>query len=79
MKMSDLTNKQIDALFNAVDADYDALVDRAARLAIEVRRHRAMIARLEAWAEQLCEGAIGSANVGPFIAAELRNRMKGQR
>lgn len=47
----------------------------------ELVEHRATMNRLEEWAEQLeTTGEPGHdrrSGVGPFIAAELRNRMKG--
>jgi hypothetical protein len=50
----------------------------ARRAVAEVRRHRATMKRLEKWADQLESARIDRAgSVGPFIAAELRNRMKG--
>lgn len=44
----------------------------------ELQRHRAMVKRLEAWTEELDKDvhAAGGTGVGPFVAAELRNRMK---
>lgn len=47
-------------------------------LLTEIGRHRAMVKRLEAWADLLESDtfAAGGIGVGPFIAAELRNRMK---
>jgi hypothetical protein len=48
-------------------------------LLAEVREHRAATARLEAWAAQLDQDtrANQGSGVGPFIAMELRNRIKG--
>lgn len=43
----------------------------------ELRRLRAMVKRLEEWAVQLETPGIDGPGVGLFIAAELRNRMKG--
>lgn len=48
------------------------------RMALELRRHRAMVKRLEEWAVQLETPSIDGPGVGLFIAAELRNRMKGE-
>ena len=51
----------------------------AARLLLdeqELAAHRAMVKRLEAWAAQLDASATEPGSVGPFIAAELRNRMR---
>ena len=45
-------------------------------LLAEVKRHRAMVARLEEWAAQL-EAYTEPGNVGSFIGRELRNRMEG--
>lgn len=47
------------------------------RMVTEVRRHRAMVLRLEEWATQLDTNRDGFGHVAHFIAAELRNRMKG--
>ena len=77
MNRSDLSDKELIRFENAIDTDYDALVDIAARLGYEVRRHRAMVRRLEEWAAQLDANRDDPGHVGHFIAAELRNRMKG--
>lgn len=48
-------------------------------LVIECERLRAMERRLEAWADEFERSGAGSpGSVGPFIAAELRNRMAGK-
>ncbi len=82
--MSDLTENELNYLDVIVDYIAEDLalssstgVWLSAAVA-EIRRHRAMVARLEAWAEQLDRDthAAGGTDVGPFIAAELRNRMK---
>jgi len=45
-------------------------------LLAEVKRHRAMVARLEEWAQDLDDGDFGDI-AGPAIARRLRNRMEG--
>lgn len=47
------------------------------RMVTEVRRHRATMLRLEAWAVDLEAKRDQPGDVGHFIAAELRNRIKG--
>lgn len=44
----------------------------------ELRRHRAMVARLEAWAEQLATAHFADSDVLALsiIAAEIRNHMR---
>lgn len=78
----DLTPEQIDGMELW---DRDVMLDerhRAAgsmlvrRAVAEIRRHRAMVKRLETWAEQLETNRDKPGDVGHFIAAELRNRMK---
>lgn len=39
--MSDLTEKELNLVFTAIDGDHDGIVDFMTRLAIEVKRHRA--------------------------------------
>ena len=61
----------------ASDATYDESMvpvrsDWLLSAVAELRRHRAMVKRLEEWAEQLDEPGKGRA-----LARELRNRMKG--
>lgn len=47
-------------------------------LATEIHDHRATLARLAAWAEELRRSdADGRTGVGPFIAKELDNRIAG--
>jgi hypothetical protein len=50
------------------------------RALVELRRLRKMEARLTEWAEQLDRDGerAGPGSVTPFIATELRNRMKGK-
>lgn len=82
MTMSDLSNEELEFWPRAIGddpfSDYQRVIVRAIA---EVKRHRAMVKRLEAWAEQLDEDTHthvgGGTGVGPFISAELRNRMKG--
>ena len=46
----------------------------------ELQRHRATMARLAAWAEELrAAGIDGRHRPGPFIAAELENRIEGMK
>ena len=53
---------------------------RLQSMAREVLRRREMEARLTEWAEQLDRDGVraGLGSVAPFIATELRNRMKGK-
>lgn len=67
--MARLDDKEIDRMCRLPDGF--SLRD----MALEIREHRAVLARLESWAVQLDDNKPGS--VGPFIAAELRNRIKG--
>lgn len=64
-----------------IEAGYAVGITAAAiRVArAEIDRYRAMVQRLEAWAVLLESDtfAAGGIGVGPFIAAELRNRMNG--
>lgn len=46
-------------------------------MALEIKRHREMLNRLEEWALQLDAGRNNPGDVGHFIAAELRKRIKG--
>lgn len=55
----------------------DFVDDEFWMLLAEVKRHRAMVARLNEWATNL-EAYTEPGNVGPFIGRELRNRMKGR-
>ncbi len=50
--------------------------DEIKTLVIEITEHRSTMARLEAWATEL-ESSDPVHGVGKFIAAELRNRIKG--
>jgi hypothetical protein len=76
--MGDLTDERLAKIekalcpWNSRDeewSDIDAMV-------AEIRRHRAMVNRLEAWAAEL-DASPEPHNVGHFIADELRKRMGG--
>jgi hypothetical protein len=79
--MSEMSNGQI---LRAI-REHEGTVDQNGSLNVlidaarEVLERRATMKRLEAWAEQLDMDthARRGTGVGPFIAAELRNRMKG--
>lgn len=47
------------------------------RMAKELQHYRAMVKRLNEWAEQLEVSQFGGVGVGSFVAAELRYRMRG--
>lgn len=72
--MSDLTderlNKMID-IFSDADA-YDGSVQTAL---LELRRHRATIAKFEAWASRLDD--LGGLTGCRAVAAGIRNTIKG--
>lgn len=76
---ADLGERRLDELSNEASGSIfgDDLIDVYASdihdLIQEIRRHRAMVKRLEEWAEQLDEPGKGRA-----LARELRNRMKGE-
>lgn len=82
-------------LIDVLEVELEAIEDGTARIrealreaVVEVRAHRAMVKRLEEWAEQLDidrldeesrhGGPYINTGVGAHIAAELRNRMKGE-
>jgi hypothetical protein len=82
----DLTPEQLDGMDMW---DRDVMLDERHRVVgamlirravAEIRRHRAVMRRLEFWANQL-EGSVAVTDarpgVGGFIAQELRNRIKG--
>lgn len=46
------------------------------RMALEIKRDREMKDRLEAWGVELDGGSFGE-RVGPAVAEQLRNRMRG--
>lgn len=81
MVMSDLTDEEIVSIERSLGGPSRVAVSNSetCRMLHELQRHRAMVKRLEAWAVQLESDtfAAGGIGVGPFIAAELRNRMKG--
>jgi hypothetical protein len=66
--MSDLSGNEL-AMLEGGDPDCECMFCRATA---EIRRHRAMVNRLEAWADEL-----DAKRNGHFIAAELRERMGG--
>jgi hypothetical protein len=84
----DLTPEQLDGMDMW---DRDVMLDERHRVVgamlvrravAEIRRHRAVMRRLEFWAEQLEEPVAGVVTdarpgVGGFIAQELRNRING--
>jgi hypothetical protein len=74
--VGDLTEEQLDRMASWDDPLVDD--DELKCLIAEVRRHRATVKRLEAWVVVLETDTLGAggSGVGPFIAAELRNRMK---
>lgn len=57
----------------------DLVISFMQSLAQEVLEHRATLARLEVWAQQLEKDTLssGGTGLGVFLALELRNRIKG--
>lgn len=70
-------------LIDVLEIELEAIESGTARIrqaldeaVVEVRAHRAMVKRLEEWAD-LMDVQLGTMTPNRAIAAELRNRMRG--
>lgn len=73
--MADLTELALVGMYLARHGE--VFPDEIQALVLEIKKHRETMKRLEAWAVQLDADGQKPGGVGTFIAAELRQRIKG--